>query len=153
MQVVQAIGAAETKLFDIGAPKRIDGEAAIKLVNVAKDLGVTQYIMVTSLGTGKVGFPASRCHGFCLIQTYLAQYKQVVPTSTAVTLLHIECNCIVSSCWLISYVYPYMCVPRHLHLMCYHQVIRTCLCLRAQIGNGCTGTHTAWESHDEVEST
>lgn len=61
-QVVQAIGAAETKLFDFGAPKRIDGEAAIKLVNVAKDLGVLQYVMVTSLGTGKFGFPASGYH-------------------------------------------------------------------------------------------
>jgi len=57
---VQAIGAAETKLLDIGAPKRIDGEAAINLVNVAKDLNVQQYIMVTSLGTGKFGFPASK---------------------------------------------------------------------------------------------
>lgn len=58
--MVQAIGAAETKLLDFGAPKRIDGEAAIKLVNVAKELGVQQYIMVTSLGTGKFGFPASK---------------------------------------------------------------------------------------------
>ena len=30
-----------------------------KLVNVAKDLNVQQYIMVSSLGTGKVFFPAS----------------------------------------------------------------------------------------------
>lgn len=59
MQVVQAIGAAETKLLDFGAPSRIDGEAAIKLVNVSKDLGIKQYIMVTSLGTTKLGFPAS----------------------------------------------------------------------------------------------
>ena len=61
MQVVQAIGAAETKLLDFGAPSRIDGDAAIKLVNVSKDLGVKQYIMVTSLGTTKLGFPASEC--------------------------------------------------------------------------------------------
>ncbi len=116
--MVQAIGAAETKLFDFGAPKRIDGEAAIKLVNVAKDLGVTQYIMVTSLGTGKIGFPASRCHRFCPIQTDFAQFKQVFPSSNrfspmqqaaAVTLLHVGCNQIVRSCWLISDVYPSMC--------------------------------------------
>ena len=61
MQVVQAIGAAETKLLDFGAPSRIDGEAAIKLVNVSKDLGIKQYVMVTSLGTTKLGFPAGRC--------------------------------------------------------------------------------------------
>ena len=58
VQVVQAIGAAETKLFDFGAPSRVDGKAAIKLVEVSKDLGVQQYVMVTSLGTGKFGFPA-----------------------------------------------------------------------------------------------
>ena len=61
-QVVQAIGAAESKPFDFGAPKRIDGDAATKLVNVAKDLNVQQYIMVTSLGTGKLGFPASESY-------------------------------------------------------------------------------------------
>lgn len=65
LQVVQAIGAAETKLLDFGAPSRIDGKAATKLVNVAKDLNVQQYIMVSSLGTGKIGFPASEsCRSF-----------------------------------------------------------------------------------------
>lgn len=81
LQVVQAIGAAETKLFDFGAPKRIDGEAAIKLVNVAKDLGVTQYIMVTSLGTGKIGFPASRCHRFCPFTQILPSSNRFCPSS------------------------------------------------------------------------
>ena len=61
MQVVQAIGAAETKLLDFGAPSRIDGKAAITLVNVSKDLGIKQYVMVTSLGTTKLGFPAGQC--------------------------------------------------------------------------------------------
>lgn len=59
--MVQAIGAAETKLLDFGAPSRIDGKAAITLVNVSKDLGIKQYVMVTSLGTSKLGFPASEC--------------------------------------------------------------------------------------------
>jgi len=67
-------------------------------VNVAKDLGVKQYIMVTSLGTGKIGFPASRCHRFCPIQQ-----------AVAVTLRHYRCKCIVRSCRLISCVYPYVC--------------------------------------------
>ena len=51
-------------------------------MNVAKDLGVTQYIMVTSLGTGKIGFPASKCHRFCPIQIGFAQFKQVLPNSS-----------------------------------------------------------------------
>ncbi|DBA93536.1 TPA: hypothetical protein ACH3X3_013625 [Trebouxia sp. C0006] len=80
-RVVQAIGAAETKLFDFGAPKRIDGEAAIKLVNVAKDLGVTQYIMVTSLGTGKVGFPASLLNLFWGVLVFKKKAEKALEAS------------------------------------------------------------------------
>lgn len=58
-QVVQAIGASETNLLDTSGPKRVDGEAAINLVKAADKLGVLQYVMVTSLGTGKFGWPAS----------------------------------------------------------------------------------------------
>ena len=58
-QVVSAIGAAESQPFDVGAPKRIDGDAAIRLVNVAAQSGVQQFTMVTALGTGKFGWPAS----------------------------------------------------------------------------------------------
>jgi len=56
--VVQCIGASETSA-DLGAPARIDGAGACALVAAAADKGVDQYIMVTSLGTGKVGFPAA----------------------------------------------------------------------------------------------
>ena len=58
-QVVQAIGASETNLLDTSGPKRVDGEAAVSLVKAADKLGVLQYVMVTSLGTGKFGWPAS----------------------------------------------------------------------------------------------
>ena len=61
LQVVSAIGAAESKPFDVGAPKRIDGDAAIRLVKVAAASGVQQFTMVTALGTGKFGWPASEC--------------------------------------------------------------------------------------------
>ena len=60
MQVVQAIGAAESNALDFGAPKRIDGDAAINLVNAAAEAGVEQYVMVTSLGTGKFGWPSGK---------------------------------------------------------------------------------------------
>ena len=57
--VVQAIGASETS-GDLGAPARIDGDASIALVKAAeKTKSVQHFVMVTSLGTGKVGFPAS----------------------------------------------------------------------------------------------
>ncbi len=58
-QVVSAIGASETEL-KLTAPKEIDGQASIDLVNTAAQLGVEQFVMVTSLGTGKLGFPAGK---------------------------------------------------------------------------------------------
>ena len=63
-QVVQAIGASETNLLDTSGPKRVDGEAAVNLVKAADKLGVLQYVMVTSLGTGKFGWPASELGSF-----------------------------------------------------------------------------------------
>ena len=58
VQVVQAIGAPESEALNFGNPKKIDGDGAIALVNAATALGIDQYVMVTSLGTAKVGFPA-----------------------------------------------------------------------------------------------
>jgi nucleoside-diphosphate-sugar epimerase len=58
LQVVCAVGAAETS-FDPGAPKRIDGEGTISLIQAASKAGVEQFVLVSSLGTGKVGFPAA----------------------------------------------------------------------------------------------
>lgn len=54
--MVSAIGAAEA--LDFGAPKKVDGEGGINLVNAARAAGVQHFIMVTSLGTGKLGWPA-----------------------------------------------------------------------------------------------
>ena len=56
--MVQAIGAAESEVLNFGAPKKIDGDGAINLVNAAVQAQVEQYVMVTSLGTGKWGWPA-----------------------------------------------------------------------------------------------
>ena len=58
MQVVQAIGAPESEALNFGNPKKIDGDGAIALVDAATALGIDQYVMITSLGTAKVGFPA-----------------------------------------------------------------------------------------------
>ena len=60
LQVVQAIGAPESEALNFGNPKKIDGDGAIALVDAAKALGIDQYVMVTSLGTAKIGFPAGR---------------------------------------------------------------------------------------------
>ncbi len=61
-QVVQAIGAPESEPFNFSNPKKIDGDGAIALVEAAKELRVDQFVMVTSLGTAKVGFPAGTAH-------------------------------------------------------------------------------------------
>lgn len=60
-KVVQAIGASEgevLKLLTGAAAREVDGDGAINIVNAAKSVGVTQYLMVTSMGTGKFGWPA-----------------------------------------------------------------------------------------------
>ena len=65
MQVVSAVGASDSDLKDLGAPKRIDGVGAIALVEAAAALGVEQFVMVTSLGTGKFGWPAGAPFSIC----------------------------------------------------------------------------------------
>eukprot|EP00471_Norrisiella_sphaerica_P002376 CAMPEP_0184479366 /NCGR_PEP_ID=MMETSP0113_2-20130426/1121_1 /TAXON_ID=91329 /ORGANISM="Norrisiella sphaerica, Strain BC52" /LENGTH=212 /DNA_ID=CAMNT_0026857437 /DNA_START=346 /DNA_END=984 /DNA_ORIENTATION=- len=55
--VVSAIGAPESAIFDTGAPARIDGEGAIKIVNAAKQAGsVKSFTMISALGTGSKMF-------------------------------------------------------------------------------------------------
>ncbi len=57
-QVISCIGAPESEILNSSAPRRIDGEGAIRLVQAAARVGVSQFVMVTSLGTGKFGWPA-----------------------------------------------------------------------------------------------
>ena len=49
------MGASES---DLGAFKKVDGVGSIALVEAAAAAGVGQFVLVTSLGTGKIGFPA-----------------------------------------------------------------------------------------------
>ncbi|KAI4298378.1 hypothetical protein L6164_031949 [Bauhinia variegata] len=56
--VVCCIGASEKEVFDITGPYRIDYQAAKNLIDAAKVSKVDHFILVTSLGTNKVGFPA-----------------------------------------------------------------------------------------------
>lgn len=58
-QVISCVGAPETATLDPSAPRRIDGDGSVALVEAAAAAGVKQFVMVTSLGTGKVGFPAA----------------------------------------------------------------------------------------------
>ncbi|XP_062181632.1 protein TIC 62, chloroplastic isoform X2 [Phragmites australis] len=56
--VVCSIGASEKEIFDVTGPYRIDYMASNNLVQAATAANVEHFILVTSLGTNKIGFPA-----------------------------------------------------------------------------------------------
>ncbi|KAJ7001196.1 hypothetical protein D5086_008944 [Populus alba] len=53
------IGAGEKEVFDVTGPYRVDYLATKNLVDAATAAKVNHFIMVSSLGTNKVGFPAA----------------------------------------------------------------------------------------------
>ena len=65
-RIVCAVGAAESEFTDLTAPMRIDGEGTINLIKAAAaaaasgsgSVSIDHFILVTSLGTGKWGWPA-----------------------------------------------------------------------------------------------
>ncbi|XVF01426.1 hypothetical protein REPUB_Repub04eG0088100 [Reevesia pubescens] len=57
--VICCIGASEKEVFDITGPYRIDYQATKNLIDAATVAKVNHFIMVSSLGTNKVGFPAA----------------------------------------------------------------------------------------------
>lgn len=59
-----AVGAPEDAITDASAPRRIDGDGSIALVNAAASARVEQFVLVTSLGTGKFGLPAAALNLF-----------------------------------------------------------------------------------------
>ncbi|KAI5661003.1 hypothetical protein M9H77_20326 [Catharanthus roseus] len=57
--VICSIGASEKEVFDVTGPCRIDYRAAKSLIDAASVAKVDHFILVTSLGTNKFGFPAA----------------------------------------------------------------------------------------------
>ncbi|KAF5443985.1 hypothetical protein F2P56_036494 [Juglans regia] len=57
--VICCIGASEKEVFDVTGPYRIDYLATKNLINAATIAKVKHFILLTSLGTNKVGFPAA----------------------------------------------------------------------------------------------
>ncbi|KAK9164061.1 hypothetical protein Syun_004963 [Stephania yunnanensis] len=57
--VICCIGASEKEIFDVTGPYRIDYQAAKNLIDAATISGVKHFILLTSLGTNKIGFPAA----------------------------------------------------------------------------------------------
>ena len=64
-QVVCTVGAPEDQVLNASAPRKIDGEGTIALIEASEAAGVSQFVLVTSLGTGKIGWPASASIGAC----------------------------------------------------------------------------------------
>ncbi|XP_071726154.1 protein TIC 62, chloroplastic [Rutidosis leptorrhynchoides] len=57
--VICCIGASEKEIFDVTGPYRIDFLATKNLIDAAAAAKAKQFILVTSLGTNKFGFPAA----------------------------------------------------------------------------------------------
>lgn len=58
--VVCAVGAPESDALNPTAPKAIDGDGTIALIKESAATGVERFILISSLGTGKVGCTPSR---------------------------------------------------------------------------------------------
>eukprot|EP01025_Chloroclados_australasicus_P006166 TRINITY_DN1200_c0_g1_i2.p1 TRINITY_DN1200_c0_g1~~TRINITY_DN1200_c0_g1_i2.p1 ORF type:complete len:476 (-),score=56.17 TRINITY_DN1200_c0_g1_i2:245-1672(-) len=80
-KVVYCAGAAESELsFDM--PRRIDGDGAINLINAATECGVQQFVLVTSLGTTKFGFPIALFQIFGGILSQKARAERALQATT-----------------------------------------------------------------------
>eukprot|EP00887_Chlorella_sp_A99_P003986 scaffold11.g3986.t1 len=80
-KVVCAVGASESELGDISAPSRIDGAGTTRLVEAATAAGVEQFVLVTSLGTGKIGFPAGILNLFGGVLLFKRQAEEALEAS------------------------------------------------------------------------
>ena len=80
--VISCIGAPESKPLDAGAPKAIDGDGGVKLVEAAVEAGVPRFVMVSSLGTGRFGMPASALNLFWGCLTHKRRAELALEQST-----------------------------------------------------------------------
>ena len=62
--VVSTLGPRESNPFDPSLPKRVDRDGTQNLIRAAESAGVSQFVYVTSLGTGRFGWPASALNLF-----------------------------------------------------------------------------------------
>ncbi|CAM9759727.1 unnamed protein product [Pylaiella littoralis] len=69
--VVCALGASESEAFNVKGPYQVDGKLSQKVVLAAKESpSVKHFVLVTALGTGKFGWPASALNLFWGILTW-----------------------------------------------------------------------------------
>ncbi|CAM9805317.1 unnamed protein product, partial [Laminaria digitata] len=63
--VVCALGASESEPFNVKGPSQVDGKLSQRVVLAAKETAsVRHFVLVTALGTGKFGWPASALNLF-----------------------------------------------------------------------------------------
>jgi len=82
--VACCVGAAEDKPFDTTAPKRIDGAASVSLVEACKaprSPMIEHFVLVTALGTGKFGMPASLLNLFWGVLSYKREAEEALERS------------------------------------------------------------------------
>ncbi len=122
------MGAAESDPLDVGAPRRIDGDGTIALINAAAKAGVEQFVLVTSLGTGKLGFPAGVLNLFWGVLLFKREAEKALEASGM-------SYCIVrpgggSGC--LCTARTYLAVMSTVSLVCQWHVL-----LHAQVSSGC----------------
>eukprot|EP00894_Picocystis_sp_ML_P004254 jgi/Pico_ML_1/54771/g637.t1 len=79
--VVSCLGAPESEIFDVDAPRRIDGQGTSALVRAAADLGVEHFVMVSSLGAGRFGMPASLLNAWGKVLEWKKESEDVLRRS------------------------------------------------------------------------
>lgn len=106
-KVVCALGASESEALNFAEPKKVDCDYTVNLINAAASTGVEQFVLVSSLGTGKVGWPASILNLFGGVLYWKREAEKTLETSgmaytivrpgekkdNADTYLHFFCAC------------------------------------------------------------
>lgn len=80
-RVVCAVGVAGSEFSDLSAPRRIDYEGTERLIEMAASQNIEQFVLVTSLGTGKIGFPAGLLNAFGGVLIYKRKAEQALERS------------------------------------------------------------------------
>lgn len=79
--VICCIGASEKEVFDITGPYRIDFQATKNLIEAATLAKVNHFILLTSLGTNKIGFPAAILNLFWGVLTWKRKAEEALIAS------------------------------------------------------------------------
>ncbi|MCO5582827.1 hypothetical protein L7F22_036727 [Adiantum nelumboides] len=79
--VVCCIGASEKEVLDVSGPYRIDYKATENLINAASSAEVNHFVLLTSLGTQKLGFPAAVLNLFWGVLLWKAKAEKALMQS------------------------------------------------------------------------